>query len=81
MTAGRPRRPVKGDSLEYVRKTYQVPAYVGVRVTVDGEDGTIVAGDNYIWVRFDGRGWESACHPTWKVTYHVVGCADVVRGG
>lgn len=60
------------DCYDYVRKTYDVPAYVGRRVTVYGRPGTIVSarGDlHYIHVRFDDRRHSVPAHPTDKVEY------------
>ena len=56
---------------EYVRKTYGVPAEVGMRVRVDGVDG-VIAEDlgHYIGVRPDAKpDVVLACHPTWHVEY------------
>lgn len=60
--------------LEYIRETYQVPAYRGGRVCYTGGDaplyGTITSGSGpYIRVRFDDRKLTVRLHPTWQVQY------------
>jgi len=54
--------------LGYIRFYYDVPAWPGRRVVVDGKPGVIVGGrDAYLLVRFaDGV---MPCHPTWRVEY------------
>lgn len=57
---------------EYVKNHYSVPAEIGRRVIVDGEEGTIVADrGQYIGVNFDKDkpGVVTNCHPTSKVIY------------
>jgi hypothetical protein len=42
----------------YARTAYNVPAYVGVRVRVDGVEGELVVPprrDRYVYVRYDGQ--------------------------
>jgi hypothetical protein len=59
----------KADCYEYVRNYYNVPAYVGVRVTsFDREQltGVIVAAKSdlhYVHVRFDGKKHAVNVHP------------------
>ena len=56
--------------LQYIRKTYNVPAAIGGLVTVDGKPGEIRGFRGaYLMVRFDGQKHASPCHPTWKVAY------------
>lgn len=59
-------------SLDYIRRTYNVPAKRGGRVIYhgDGRDlgATILSGTHLIKVRFDS-GQVANLHPTWKVTY------------
>lgn len=58
-------------ALDYVRGYYGVPARVGGRVTVDGDPGQIVGGENqYLLVEFD-EGYEAPAHPTWRVRYQI----------
>jgi len=61
---------------EYVRKNYNVPARVGMRVTVNGKPG-IIAEDrgHHIGVNFDSDkpGHVLPAHPTWKVEYGKMG--------
>lgn len=61
-------------SLEYIRKTYGVPAKRGGRVeyTGDGtpERGTITSADGArLRVRLDGLKHPAHFHPTWKLRY------------
>jgi hypothetical protein len=58
----------QGDCYEYVRNTYGVPAYIGVRVTSDDGKytGVIVAAKSdlhYVHVRVDGRKHADNFHP------------------
>lgn len=60
--------------LEYVRETYQVPAYVGRRVRYTGGkdpiEGTIIGERaGHIRVRFDGQRLSYNFHPTWEMEY------------
>jgi len=64
-------------SLDYIRRTYKVPAKRGMRVKIDGKSGVIVGGSANLKVRFDepmksanGRKFRIGyCHPLWKVEY------------
>jgi hypothetical protein len=60
----------------YASTTYNVPADLGRRVTVNGKPG-IIAEDrgHYIGVNFDTDqpGTISNCHPTWRVVYGDMG--------
>jgi hypothetical protein len=63
-------------SFKYINDTYQVPAGVRRRVTVDGRSGVIVDVDGqYIVVNFDDKkpNHRSNCHPTWRVVYGELG--------
>lgn len=57
----------------YVRRYYGVPAYVGVRVRVNGRDGELVdprRDDQYVYVLFDGeRKASGPWHPTDRIEY------------
>jgi hypothetical protein len=56
-----------GDCYEYVRKTYGVPAYVGVRVRAGEREGVIVSARSdlhYVHVRFDGQKFAVNAHPS-----------------
>jgi hypothetical protein len=62
----------KPDCYDYVRRTYDVPAYIGTRVTVYGKPGVIVPARSdlhYIHVRFDGQRHSLPAHPTDEVVY------------
>jgi hypothetical protein len=70
-------------SMDYIRRTYSVPASVGARVRFlggcpDPEDdaevktreGVIVgARGQYLRVRFDGEKHPRTLHPLWRVEY------------
>jgi len=61
-------------ALEYVRETYQVPAYVGARVRYTGGkypmDGTITGERaGMIRVRLDGHKRAYNFHPKWEMEY------------
>jgi hypothetical protein len=55
-------------ALAYIREYYGVPAEIGRVVTVNGDHGVIVGGqDAHLLVDFgDGV---IPCHPTWRVDY------------
>jgi hypothetical protein len=70
--------------MEYIRKTYNVPAKRGARIEFSGDEtakfiqgflyqpkrGTIVsARGGYIRVKFDGYDTWRALHPTWRIKY------------
>ena len=58
------------NAMEWIRKSYSVPAKRGMKVTVDGEAGVIASAKHgYIMVRFDGKKHAEPCHPTWRVEY------------
>jgi hypothetical protein len=70
------RRPPYTDCYLYVRETYGVPAYVGVRVRVGDQRGVLVAArhsQHYIHVHFDGERFSVPCHPRDGVEYLIEG--------
>lgn len=58
-------------SLEYIRRYYGVPAYLGQRVYADGEAGEIVgARGQYLLIKLDCRSEAAGpWHPTWHMGY------------
>ena len=62
-------------SMDYIRRTYDVPAKRGARLRFkDGlngdRDGTVVgARGAYLRVRMDGETRIRTLHPTWRVEY------------
>lgn len=59
-------------SLRDVRAIRGVPAWRGMRVTVDGRPGVITSAHGLnIRVRFDGHLHSVPCHPKWRVIYHT----------
>lgn len=69
------KRAAAPDCYDYVRRTYGVPAYVGMRVRLPiGTEGVLVAAKSdlhYIHVRVDGRKHADPVHPQ-DVTYLTV---------
>ncbi len=67
----------KPDFYEYIRRTYNVPAYIGMRVEIEGKPGVLVAGRSdahYLHVLFDeGYVRPQPCHPTDNVRFIVQG--------
>jgi hypothetical protein len=66
----------KPDCYEYVRRTYGVPAYVGVRVreTRGGREGVLVRARSdlhYVHIKFDGAKFAVNAHPTDELQYLV----------
>lgn len=77
------------DRLEYIRRTYQVPAYLYIEVEVEWQEGERVRGFisgahcSYIKVQIDRPKIgvvTGTYHPTWRVTYFPAGCPPVVTG-
>lgn len=63
------------DCYEYVRRTYGVPAYIGVRVKYRGEGGVIVGAKtdlHYVHALRDGAKRADLFHPT-DLLYEVMG--------
>lgn len=60
-------------SMDYVRKTYGVPAKRGGRIRFTGDcepiEGTILSATHRLRVRFDGSKARVWLHPTWCVEY------------
>jgi hypothetical protein len=61
-------------SMEYIRKTYDVPAKRGARVEYTGSKfpmlGTIKSADGaHLWILIDGAKIATRFHPTWKMRY------------
>ena len=67
-------RAINGGEVDYIRKTYDVPAKRGGRICFNPwgnpREGTIV-GSRYghLRVRFDGENRVALIHPTFSVTY------------
>lgn len=56
-------------SMEYVRRTYGVPAKRGARVTADGRPGAITSADHRLRILLDGDKHPTIWHPTWRIDY------------
>lgn len=64
----------KRDCCAYIRGYYHVPAYVGMRVRIRGQEGVIVNATHsthYVHVRLDGETRACVYHPTDGVEYLV----------
>jgi hypothetical protein len=63
-------------SMEYIRRSYGVPAKRGGRVTWWATLGAQLIGvivgarGHYLRVRFDGESRTRTLHPTWRIGYH-----------
>ena len=60
--------------MDYIRKTYKVPAKRGARVSYmggdDAREGTIVGSDgSYLCVLLDGEEVSRRFHPVWEIRY------------
>jgi hypothetical protein len=60
--------------LQYIRRTYNVPAFRGIRVRFNYPDAPIegrimYARGAYIGVKFDGEKHVRSLHPTWQIEY------------
>lgn len=57
-------------SLEYIRKTYQVPAKRGAHVIANGDPGVITGSRGaYLRIRVEGRTKIRCYHLTWAMEY------------
>jgi len=58
-------------SIEYIRKTYNVPAKIGGRIEYKSRPGTIVgACSGYLKIILDGETEINSYHPTWEMEYY-----------
>ena len=56
--------------MEYIRRTYGVPAKRGGRVDYRGQKGTITGSDGaYLLIRLDGEKRSKRYHPVWCLAY------------
>jgi len=56
--------------MDYIRKHYNVPAKVGMRVKTEKGKGYIVGSCNaYLRIRLDGEKKSRVFHPTYKIEY------------
>lgn len=57
-------------SIEYIRKTYKVPAKVGGKIIFEGHPG-IITGTNgpHLRIRLDDEKRSGYYHPTWNIEY------------
>ena len=66
-----------GDARAYIRRYYDVPAEVGMRVMADGQLGTIEGFEGaYLVIRLDGQGYTTCWHPSWRILYPAVKAED-----
>lgn len=60
-------------SLKWVRRNYNVPAFVGTEITYQGAPATIVGGrGQYVRLLPQGAKRAVVTHPTWAITYPVL---------
>jgi len=56
--------------MDYIRRTYQVPAKRGGRIKYKGKLGTITGSrGGYLRIRLDGESWINSYHPTFAIEY------------
>lgn len=56
--------------LEYIRKTYNVPAKIGGRIKYKSRPGTIVGVRGpHLRIGLDGEDVIRSYHPTWEIEY------------
>ena len=62
--------PAQESSLEYIRRTYDVPAYAGFTIKFKGKPGVIVgAADASLLIQLEGMQSIRRFHPTWEIQY------------
>ncbi|MCM8555674.1 hypothetical protein [Streptomyces sp. STCH 565 A] len=60
-------------TMEWIRRTYDVPARHGMRIEYDGKPATIVgAGGGYLRFRVDGEKHRTVGHPCYRIVYPAV---------
>ena len=60
-------------TMEWIRRTYDVPARHGMRIEYDGKPATIVgAGGGYLRFRIDGEKRRTVGHPCYRIVYPAV---------
>ena len=59
--------------LEYISKTYNIPAKKGGRIEYKSRPGTIVGAKGpHLRIRLDGETKINSYHPTWEMEYYPV---------
>lgn len=59
--------------MEWIRRTYDVPARHGMRIEYDGQPATITgAGGGYLRFRIDGEKRVTTGHPCYRIVYPAV---------
>ena len=68
-------------TMEWIRRTYDVPARHGMRIEYDGKPATIVGTRGpYLAFRIDGEKRIAADHPTYRIVYPAVPEPARLRG-
>lgn len=68
-------------SLKWVRRNYNVPAFVGTEVTYQGKPAVILGGRaQYVRMRVEGERHPVVSHPTWAIAYPVLPLPPRPRG-
>lgn len=61
-------------SMDYVRRTYSVPAKRGGRIRFEGKPGVITSAPGArIRIRLDGEKHSVPAHPVWEMEYEDAG--------
>jgi hypothetical protein len=68
-------------SLDYIRKTYSVPAFRGRRIRYRSGPEGVITGSNgaYLRVKLDGDNHPGLFHPTWKIEYLPQGKSEGMK--
>ena len=65
---------IQQDSLEYIRRVYEVPAYAGFKIRYKDQPGVIVGANGcYLLIKLDGETEARRYHPTWEMRYFKEG--------
>jgi hypothetical protein len=61
------------NSLKWIRRNYNVPAFKGTKVTYQGKPAVILSGRGpYVRMRVEGERHPVVSHPTYAITYPVL---------
>lgn len=60
-------------TMEWIRRTYDVPARHGMRIEFDGQPATIIGTRGpYLAFRIDGEKYRTVGHPCYRIVYPAV---------
>ncbi|MCK5645084.1 MAG: hypothetical protein KAJ19_30065 [Gammaproteobacteria bacterium] len=61
---------IENTCMDYIKKTYGVPAALDGRIKFQEKNGTIVGSRNaHLLIRLDGEEHVGIYHPTWEIAY------------